>query len=222
MFKFFKKIFSALSLSNGGKPVILEYQDLILLFDLRVKSSYERQERDKSGMEVVKKGEPAMGLETERKFLVMDDSWRSQAEGTRYRQGYLNSDKERIVRVRTIKDKGFLAVKGMTKEGTRTEYEYQVPISDAETLLDEICEKPLIEKDRYRITIGGVIWEVDEFFGENKGLIVAEVELDNKAQVLDKPAWIGAEVTEDPRYYNSNLIKHPYSKWSRGSQGGGK
>ena len=152
-------------------------------------------------------------VEIERKFLVKDDSWRSQAEGTKYRQGYLNRDKERTVRVRTIHDKGFLAVKGMTEEGTRREYEYQIPLVDAETLLEEICEKPLIEKNRYKITIGGVTWEVDEFFGENEGLIVAEVELENKAQVFDKPAWIGKEVTRDTRYFNSNLIKTPYSKW---------
>ena len=186
---------------------------LILLFDLRVKSSYERKDSGISGTGVFKKGEPVMGLEIERKFLVKDDSWRSQAKGTKYRQGYLNRDKERTVRVRTIQGKGFLAVKGMTKEGTRVEYEYQIPLADAETLLQEICEKPLIEKNRYKITIGGITWEVDEFFGENEGLIVAEVELDNKAQVFDKPVWIGEEVTEDPRYFNSNLIKHPHSKW---------
>jgi adenylate cyclase len=164
-------------------------------------------------MEGCEKGTLVMGIEIERKFLVKNDSWRLQAEGIEYRQGYLNMDKERTVRVRTIQDKGFLAVKGITKEGTRTEYEYQIPVADAETMLDEICEKPLIEKNRYKISIGGVIWEVDEFFGENEGLIVAEVELGNKAQVFDKPAWIGEEVTGDPIYFNSNLIKHPYSKW---------
>ena len=169
--------------------------------------------RGVSGTEVVKNEEPAVGKEIERKFLVRNDSWRSLAEGTKYSQGYLNTNKERIVRVRTIRGKGFLAVKGMTQEGTRTEFEYQIPMADAETLLDEICEKPLIEKKRYKITIGEVIWEVDEFFGENKGLIVAEVELDTPAQAFDKPAWIGTEVTGDPRYFNSNLIKQPYSKW---------
>ena len=171
-------------------------------------------EREGSGIQgVEKKGTPVMGIEIERKFLVKNDSWRLLGEGARYRQGYLNMDKERTVRVRTIQGKGFLAVKGITQEGTRTEFEYQIPLADAETLLDEICEKPLIEKKRYKIPIGGVIWEVDEFFGENEGLVVAEVELDNNTQVFDKPAWIGAEVTGDPIYFNSNLIKHPYSKW---------
>jgi adenylate cyclase len=154
-----------------------------------------------------------MGMEIEKKYLVKNDSWRLLAEGIKYKQGYLNMDKERTVRVRTIHGKGFLAVKGITKEGTRREFEYQIPLADAETLLDEFCEKPFIEKNRYKIPFGGVVWEVDEFFGENEGLIVAEVELDDKAQVFDKPAWIGAEVTGDPRYFNSNLIKDPYSKW---------
>ena len=164
-------------------------------------------------MKVVKKGDPAVGKEIERKFLVKNDSWRSLAEGTKYRQGYLSTNKERTVRVRTIRDKGFLAVKGLTKDGMRTEFEYQIPMADAETLLDEICERPLIEKKRYQITFGEVTWEVDEFFGENRGLIVAEVELDTPAQAFDKPAWIGTDITGDPRYFNSNLIKHPYSKW---------
>jgi adenylate cyclase len=154
-----------------------------------------------------------MGIEIEKKYLVKNDSWRLLAEGIKYKQGYLNMDKERTVRVRTIQGKGFLAVKGITKEGTKREFEYQIPLADAETLLDEFCEKSFIEKNRYKIPFGGVVWEVDEFFGENEGLIVAEVELDDKAQVFDKPVWIGAEVTGDPRYFNSNLIKDPYSKW---------
>lgn len=154
-----------------------------------------------------------MGKEIERKFLVKNEAWRSQARGIKCRQGYLNSDKDRTVRVRTVQGKGFLSIKGMTKGVTRTEYEYEIPVADADTLLDEICEKPLIEKNRYRIEHRGRIWEVDEFFEENHGLIVAEVELDSEARVFDKPAWIGEEVTGDPRYFNSNLIKHPYSKW---------
>lgn len=154
-----------------------------------------------------------MGTEIERKFLMKDDSWRSLAEGTKYRQGYLNSTKERVVRVRTIDDKGFLTIKGITTGATRVEYEYEIPDAEATAMLDELCEKPLIEKNRYKIDFGGLIWEVDEFFGENQGLIVAEVELESEDQQFEKPEWIGEEVTGEPKYFNSNLIQNPYQKW---------
>ena len=154
-----------------------------------------------------------MGKEIERKFLVKDDTFKTLTRGTSYRQGYLNSQKERVVRVRTIADKGFLTVKGITTGATRVEYEYEIPVKDAEAMLDELCEKPLIEKNRYKIKQGNFIWEVDEFFGENQGLICAEVELESEAQSYDKPEWIGAEVTGDPKYFNSNLIQNPYKNW---------
>jgi adenylate cyclase len=154
-----------------------------------------------------------MGTEIERKFLIKDDSWRALAKGKRYRQGYLNSVKERVVRVRTIDDDGFLTVKGITKGATRAEFEYGIPAAEADTMLDDLCEKPLIEKNRYKIELGGFIWEVDEFFGENQGLTVAEVELESEDQSFEKPDWIGEEVTGDPKYFNSNLIQHPYTKW---------
>jgi adenylate cyclase len=154
-----------------------------------------------------------MGTEIERKFLIKDDSWRALAKGKRYRQGYLNSVKERVVRVRTIDDDGFLTVKGITKGATRAEFEYGIPAAEADTMLDDLCEKPLIEKNRYKIELGGFIWEVDEFFGENQGLTVAEVELESEDQSFEKPEWIGEEVTGDPKYFNSNLIQHPYTKW---------
>ena len=127
-----------------------------------------------------------MGKEIERKFLLKDNSWRSLAQGTRYRQGYLSSTKERVVRVRTIDDKGFLTIKGVTAGATRTEYEYEIPVDDSEAMLDELCEKPLIEKKRYKIDFDGLTWEVDEFFGENHGLIVAEVELESEDQEFEK------------------------------------
>jgi CYTH domain-containing protein len=152
-----------------------------------------------------------MAKEIERKFLVKEGSWRSE-KGVEYRQGYLNSTKERIVRVRTIDDKGYLTVKGLTVGATRLEFEYEIPRRDADAMLD-ICEKPLIEKIRYKVKAGDLVWEIDVFGGENKGLIVAEVELDSEDQRLIKPDWIGEEVTGDPRYFNSNLIKNPYSKW---------
>ncbi len=142
--------------------------------------------------------------------------WRNQ-QGIIYRQGYLNSAKERIVRVRTIENKGFLTIKGLTVGPSRLEFEYEIPHRDAEVLLD-ICEKPLIEKKRYQMTEGGFVWEIDEFFGDNLGLVVAEVELENEDQVFPKPDWIGKEITGDPRYFNSNLIKNPYTQWP-GSNG---
>ncbi len=154
-----------------------------------------------------------MGTEIERKFLVKDNSWRALARGVKYRQGYLNSAKERTVRVRTIDDKGYLTIKGITSGASRAEYEYEIPVAEAGALLNDLCEKPLIEKSRYKIEFKGFVWEVDEFFGENQGLIVAEVELESENQTFEKPVWIGEEVTGDPKYFNSNLINNPYLKW---------
>jgi CYTH domain-containing protein len=159
--------------------------------------------------------EKIMGVEIERKFILTGDEWRSLSRGTAYRQGYLNSQKERTVRVRTIDDKGFLTIKGISVGATRMEYEYEIPVEDANVLLDELCEKPLIEKKRYKIDFGGFVWEVDEFFGENEGLIVAEIELESEDQTFDKPSWVGDEVSGDSRYFNSNLIQHPYSSWDK-------
>ena len=153
-----------------------------------------------------------MALEIERKFLVKEDDWRNE-QGTMYRQGYLNSDEERTVRVRVIDDRGYLTVKGISRGAVRVEYEYQIPKAEAVAMLDDLCEKPLIEKRRYKIEYKGLVWEVDEFFGDNQGLIVAEVELESEDQVYIKPEWIGEEVTSDPKYFNANLIHHPYSKW---------
>lgn len=154
-----------------------------------------------------------MGKEIERKFLLKSDAWRALATGTTYRQGYLNSAKERTVRIRTVGDKAFLTIKGLSVGVTRSEYEYPIPFDDCNAMLDSLAEKPLIEKKRYKIPLGGLTWEIDEFFGENQGLIVAEVELQSEDQAFDKPAWVGEEVSGDPRYFNSNLIKHPYSRW---------
>lgn len=154
-----------------------------------------------------------MAQEIERKFLLKGDTWRDLAKGTSYRQGYLNSAKERTVRIRTIGDKAFLTIKGMNVGATRAEYEYPIPLEDCNAMLDTLAEKPLIEKKRYKIKRGDLIWEIDEFFGDNHGLIVAEVELQREDQPFDKPDWIGDEVTNDARYFNSNLVKHPYTKW---------
>jgi len=153
-----------------------------------------------------------MGKEIERKFLVTGTGWKELADGILYRQGYLNSRKERVVRARTMGDKAALTIKGITVGATRLEFEYEIPLDDCRQLL-ELCEQPLIEKTRYKITIGGLVWEVDEFHGVNDGLTVAECELESEDQQIDKPEWVGAEVTGDPRYYNSNLITNPYSTW---------
>ena len=154
-----------------------------------------------------------MPKEIERKFLVTGDGWRGKSVGKRYRQGYLSTVKERTVRVRTVDDRGFITVKGLSVGAARSEYEYDIPAADANEMLDGLCERPLIEKTRYRIPGTGVVWEVDEFAGENRGLIVAEVEVESEDQALTLPEWVGREVTDDPRYYNANLVAQPYSRW---------
>jgi adenylate cyclase len=155
-----------------------------------------------------------MGQEIEKKFLLANDSWRGLSAGKKYRQGYLNSEKGRTVRVRTIGDKGFLTIKGPAINGVRPEYEYLIPTSDADEMLDRLCHKPLIEKIRYSIPFSGFIWEIDEFMGENDGLILAEIELEYVDQIFTKPAWIGREVTGDSRYYNANLVHNPFCRWA--------
>lgn len=154
-----------------------------------------------------------MALEIERKFLVKNMDWKSQGEGVLFKQGFLNTNKERTVRVRVKNNIGILTIKGLTQSATRVEYEYEIPYTDAVYMLDYLCEKPIIEKHRYLIEYHGRIWEVDEFHGENKGLIVAEIELSSEEEAFEKPSWVGKEVTHDPRYYNSNLVQFPYCRW---------
>jgi len=154
-----------------------------------------------------------MTTEIERKFLVADERWRGLASAERYRQGYLATAASATVRVRTVGGRGFLTVKGPTTGASRAEYEYEIPLADAEELLDTLCERPLIDKQRSKIAHHGRVWEVDEFFGDNRGLVIAEVELDDEAQEVVLPEWVGEEVTGDPRYYNANLVRHPYMSW---------
>lgn len=154
-----------------------------------------------------------MGVEIERKFLVKSQEWKEQAIGIYYQQGYLSSHPERAVRIRTVQEEAFLTIKGKAKGAIRNEYEYQIPYEEAVEMLMLLCEKPIIEKKRYKISYDGLVWEVDEFEGENKGLIVAEVELSYEGQTFELPPWIGEEVTGDQRFFNSNLIKYPFSKW---------
>ncbi len=152
--------------------------------------------------------------EIERKFLVKtqgDDSWHN-AEYSDIRQGYLSVDKHRTVRVRIAGKDAYLTIKGITEGATRAEYEYPIPVAHAQEMLETLCLRPLIEKRRYRIEYNGLIWEVDEFYGDNTGLLVAEVELESAQQVFARPPWVGEEVTDNPRYYNANLVSNPYTR----------
>ena len=153
-----------------------------------------------------------MGVEIERKFLVKNDRWRGLAPGLLYRQGYIPS--EQTVRIRIAGDQGFITIKGKTKGIARSEFEYAIPVEDAAQMLDTLCQPPLIEKYRHKIALNDLIWEVDEFLGDNQGLVIAEVELENSGQAIALPDWIGEEVSHDPRYYNANLVNHPYSHWN--------
>lgn len=154
-----------------------------------------------------------MGKEIEYKYLVLSDAYKNLGTRTYYKQGYLSTDKERTVRVRIIDGCGYITVKGRTQGATRTEFEYEIPKEDANLMLDTLCIKPLIEKYRYKIPIDALTWEVDEFLNENQGLVIAEIEVPREGYLIEKPDWIGEEVTGDVRYYNSNLIHHPYTKW---------
>ncbi|MGB5962169.1 MAG: CYTH domain-containing protein [Coleofasciculaceae cyanobacterium] len=156
-----------------------------------------------------------MATEIERKFLVTSDEWRNLASGIIYRQGYIATKKGTTVRVRLAGNQGYLTIKGTTKGISRAEYEYEISVEDAQEMLNNLCDSPLIEKTRYKIAIDNLIWEVDEFVGENQGLIVAEVELSDANQTINIPNWIGQEVSDDARYYNANLVQHPYSQWSK-------
>lgn len=152
-----------------------------------------------------------MGLEIERKFLVTD-AWHPESPGVSIKQGYIAKSAELLVRVRTAGDRGFLTLKGRTEGVTRAEYEYAVPVKDAEELL-ALAGGPTIEKTRYRVPFGAHIWEVDVFSGANEGLVVAEIELARADEPFERPPWLGAEVSEDPRYYNANLVAHPFRAW---------
>jgi len=155
-----------------------------------------------------------MPQEIERKFLVKGDFKKFAAKQTRIRQGYLSSVSGRSVRIRINGEKGFVTIKGaVNKTGvSRYEWEKEIPVTDASELL-EICEPGIIEKNRYYIPSGDYTYEVDEFLGENEGLIVAEIELKSESDKFEKPEWLGKEVTGDRRYFNSMLIKNPYTRW---------
>ena len=154
-----------------------------------------------------------MGIEIERKFLVTGDGWRQPASAqTRFSQGYLSRDPARTVRVRLAGERAFLTIKGATQGATRAEFEYEVPLADAQQLL-AMCDGPVVEKIRHLCLHEGMTWEVDEFLGANAGLVVAEIELESEGQAFAHPAWLGAEVTSDARYVNANLAVRPFTSW---------
>lgn len=159
-------------------------------------------------------GDARVAIEIERKFRVAGEGWRT-ADGQRYCQGYLSRERGRTVRVRVVGEQAWLTIKGETVGATRLEFEYSIPRADADELL-RLCAGPLVEKVRHKIELGGVTWEVDEFLGDNAGLVVAEVELQREDQEFPRPEWLGEEVTGDPRYFNSNLAIRPYREWGTG------
>lgn len=161
-----------------------------------------------------------MATEIERKFLLVSDEWRQQVSRSKsFRQGYLSNNPQASVRVRIADDKATLNIKGMTIGVQRPEYEYEIPLHDATELLDQLCQRPLIEKTRHFVEFGGKLWEIDEFHGDNAGLVVAEVELDSPDEVIVMPAWAGKDVSHLERYYNVRLTQYPYSRWTAEERG---
>jgi adenylate cyclase len=154
-----------------------------------------------------------MANEIERKYIVNAALWRPADSGIRYRQGYLSSAKERVVRVRIAGERAFLTIKGLTVGVSRLEFEYPIPLADATVMLDRLCERPLIEKTRHREIFAGRTWEIDVFHGDNDGLVIAEVEVASAADRVMLPPWAEAEVSGDPRYFNNNLAANPYKNW---------
>ena len=155
-----------------------------------------------------------MATEIERKFLLKDASWKALAdEGTQYSQGYLVGSKQASVRVRLQGERAFLNIKSATIDITRQEFEYEIPLDEAKEMLETLCEKPLISKKRYHLKNDNHLWEIDVFQGDNEGLVVAEVELADKNEHFVKPGWLGDEVSDDERYYNVSLVKHPFKNW---------
>lgn len=154
-----------------------------------------------------------MGIEIERKFLVNGEAWRSLGESTLLTQGYLVGSDQATVRVRIAGENSYLTVKGKVKNLVRQEFEYGIPLTDAQAML-KLCFPRIVAKTRYKIWINDLIWEVDEFLEANQGLVLAEVELLSPDQPISLPGWIAEEVSNDPKYFNSYLAKHPYTTWS--------
>lgn len=155
-----------------------------------------------------------MGLEIEKKFLIKNDNWKEIVlEQKEISQGYLSASPNRTVRVRIMGKVGFLTIKSKSKGSVRSEFEYEIPLDDAKELM-ELCEKPILAKTRHWVKHENHTWEIDVFEKENKGLVVAEIELTREDESFLIPDWIGKEVTEETKYYNSQLIENPYSNWN--------
>jgi len=155
-----------------------------------------------------------MPIEIERKFLLSNDKWRDEVvRSSRIRQGYMGKIDKASVRIRIQGDKANINIKSATLDIRRMEYEYEIPLIEAEEMLNQLCNQPQIDKTRFIVEQGKHTWEIDEFYGDNEGLLVAEVELDSEDEEIIKPDWLGDEVTADPRYYNVSLIKHPFNQW---------
>jgi adenylate cyclase len=156
-----------------------------------------------------------MALEIERKYLVDLEKLGTLENGIRIKQGYLSTNKEAVVRVRVKNDKAYLTIKGSNIGVTRLEFEYEIPLAEANEMLNKLCQKPVIDKTRYLINHENHTWELDIFYGENEGLVVVEVELSSEDETIIVPSWVKEEVTTDARYYNSNLMKHPFKDWDK-------
>ena len=155
-----------------------------------------------------------MGTEIERKFLLQSDEWRNEVQSsTRLIQGYLVRGDNMAIRVRIKGESAEINIKHTGDGISRLEYEYEIPLDDARESLDQVALKPLIDKTRHHVVHGKHLWEIDEFYGDNAGLLVAEIELDSADEAFDRPAWLGEEVSLEQRYYNSNLSKKPYTQW---------
>jgi adenylate cyclase len=156
-----------------------------------------------------------MAIEIEHKFLLANDDWRELvSHSVRYCQGYMSSQPTSSIRIRISDTTAWLNIKSATIGTQRLEYEYEIPLTDANEMLAQLCKKPIIEKVRHFVTYDNKLWEIDEFSGDNAGLIVAEIELNSLNESFKKPSWLGTEVTDDKRYYNNNLAINPYSQWS--------
>ena len=154
-----------------------------------------------------------MGVEIERKFLVLNNDWKTAATGSYLKQGYISSTPGKIVRVRIEGDTATLTIKGLSTGLTCGEWNYSIPLTEAQELLETVCQQPLIEKTRYRLPMGDLTWEIDEFLGVNAGLVVAEIELPSEEFLFDHPEWLGEDVSHDRRYANANLLAHPFKDW---------
>ncbi len=157
-----------------------------------------------------------MAVEIERKFLLKNDKWRDHVtKSVHFKQGYFTTNKKSSIRIRIAGNKASLNIKSATLGITRNEYDYLIPLKDAEEMLELLCNKPLLEKTRHYLVYEGLEWEIDEFMGDNQGLIVAEIELKDSSQTFPRPEWIGEDVSDDPRYYNVCLTTYPYKDWNK-------